>query len=88
MALAPASAPLFIAGIMRYNGVTTVRVVGHGFTQGAHAGQPIRVQNAPDGTFNGTFTISKVVDANTLQYLQSTQNDIHTELVGGAISVG
>lgn len=88
MALAPGSAPLFIAGIMRHNGVTTVRIQGHGFTQGAHAGQPIRIANAPDATYNGTFTISKVVDANTLQYLQPTQNDIHTELVGGAISVG
>lgn len=88
MAIALTSNPLSIASIMRYNGVTTVKVVGHGFTQGAHAGASLRVTDAPDKTYNGTFVISKVIDADTIQYLQSTQNDIHTEMKGGAISVG
>lgn len=89
MAIALTSNPLSIASIMRYNGVTTVKVVGHGFTQGVHAGASLRVMNAPDASYNGSnFTISKVVDSDTLQYLQPTQNDIHTEMKGGAISVG
>lgn len=86
MALAAVN-PLFISGIMRYGGKTTVRVVGHGFT-GAHVGQALRITNAPDASYNGTFVISAVPDANTIQFLQPTQNDIHTELAGGAISVG
>jgi hypothetical protein len=87
MALAAVN-PLFIAGIMRYAGKTTVRIMGHGFT-GAHVGQPLRIINAPDPSYNGTnFTISAVPDANTIQFLQPTQNDIHVEMSGGAVSIG
>jgi hypothetical protein len=73
---------------MRWNGVTTVKVIAHGFTQGVHAGASLRISGAPDPSYNVTSTINKVVDVDTLQFLQPTQNDIHTELKGGAISVG
>ena len=88
MAIALTSSPLVIASIMRWNGVTTVKVINHGFSQGVHAGASLRVSGAADPSYNGTFTISKVIDVDTIQYLQPTQNDIHTELKGGAISVG
>ena len=89
MALAPSSSPLLIASIMRWNGVTTVRVVGHGFTSPAHIGQSLRVFGVADKSYNGNaFSISAVPDVNTLQYLQPTQNDNHVELAGGAISIG
>jgi len=88
MAIALTSSPLSIASIMRWNGVVTLKVLNHGFTQGVHVGASLRVINAPDPSYNGTFSIAKVVDADTIQYLQPTQNDIHTELRGGAISVG
>ena len=89
MAQAPSASPLSIRSLLRYNGVTTVRVDGHGFQQGVHTGMTLRIQDAPDPSYNGTnFVLSKVVDSNTLQFNQPTQNDIHVELKGGAISVG
>lgn len=87
--MSPSNNPLLIASILRYNGVTTVRVVGHGFTSPAHIGQTVRVAGVADKTYNGNnFIVSAVPDANTLQFLQPTQNDNHVELAGGAISLG
>ena len=88
MALAPSSNPLNIIGIVRKHGKVTARISGHGFTSGAHVGQPIRVSGVADSSYNGTFTVSAVPDANTLQWLQSGVIDNGAELSGGAISVG
>lgn len=87
MPLALSANPLFIAGIVRCGGVVTARVTGHGFNN-THVGQSIRVSGVSDPTYNGTFTISAVPDGNTIKFLQSSVNDNHAEISGGAISVG
>lgn len=87
MALAPSTAPLYIASIRRINGVSIVTVLNHGFT-GAHVGQPIRITGVSDPSYNGTFTVAAVPDTNTIEFNQKALIDNHADLAGGAISVG
>jgi hypothetical protein len=87
MSLVASSTPLFIESIVRFNGITTVKITGHGFS-GAHVGLPLRVSKVADPSYNGTFTVASVPDSNTITYAQAGKNDNHIDLTGGAISVG
>ena len=78
---------MFIAGISRFNGKTIVKVSTHGFNSG-NVGNPIRVWGCFDDSYNGTFVVATVPDANTITYAQAALNDNHIEQIGGAISIG
>jgi hypothetical protein len=80
------AAPLYIAEASRVNGVTTLKVVGHGLTA-ADQGRMINVMGAGHSSLNGRFTIARIVVPDMLQYNQTDQGAL-PGFSGGAVSIG
>lgn len=67
-----------ISSISRSSGVVTVTSASHATQNGEcfAAGDPIVIAGVSDSTFNGTFTVSSVVNGTTVTYNQSGANSI------------
>lgn len=81
------NSPLYVSSCVRKGGVTFLTVMGNELTV-ADEGKTLKVIGISDKTADGTFTISKIIPPDTIQYLQPNQLDIPNGLIGGAVAIG